>query len=428
MATEIVTVESPVIRAAGGIIQRVTPHGDEVLIVFRKRHQDWALPKGEVQDGESFQEAALREVAQETGCTCELGNYLGTISYADHGTPTVVMFWKMNVVRESVMPESQQLDQAVWIDLPSAIQKLSQSQEKALLSRIAGSPRPGPPAQQAVPGTTSEHQRKKGSIEDERVHARVLRESEAFRVELAFLERRSGQTDRSWAAAAHDQLENVAKCLDSNDIEGALFCLHAARRFAVYGLNKAELMTRARILREEAQKIISWRGDAIDALLAENDEELSADRLADAMKLRDEESTNQYYRNRLAGDYLRILLTICALAVLCTAPFLLLSGAPRMLGPVLLFGLLGAAFSASQLLMKGKTDSIIPNVFVMVTPVLFGAVAGLAGFGVHEYLSGLFNFARPHWGALLGMAFLFGMLCQRLLARMAVPKRRRKAQ
>jgi hypothetical protein len=63
----------------------------------------------------------------------------------------------------------------------------------------------------------------------------------------------------------------------------------------------------------------------------------------------------------------------------------------------------------------------------MVTPVLFGAVAGLAGFGIHEYLAGLFNFTRPHWGALLGMAFLFGMLCQRLLARMAVPNRRRKA-
>jgi 8-oxo-dGTP diphosphatase len=427
MATEIVTVETPVIRAAGGIIQRVTPHGDEVLIVFRKRHQDWALPKGEVQDGESFQEAALREVEQETGCTCELGNYLGTISYADHGTPTVVMFWKMNVVRESASSESPQIDQAVWIDLPSAIQKLSQTQEKALLSRISSSGRTATAAPQPVPVSSSDHQRKKGSIEDERVHARVLRESEAFRVELAFLERRSGQTDRSWAAAAHDQLENVAKCLDSNDIEGALFCLHAARRFAVYGLNKAELMTRAHILREEAQKIISWRGDAIDALLAGNDEELSADRLADAMKLRDEESTNQYYRNRLAGDYLRILLTICALAVLSAVPFFFASGALRMLGPVLLFGLLGAAFSASQLLMKGKTDSIIPNVFVMVTPVLFGAVAGLAGFGIHEYLSGLFNFARPHWGALLGMAFLFGMLCQRLLARMAVPKRRRKA-
>jgi 8-oxo-dGTP diphosphatase len=425
MATEIVTVESPVIRAAGGIIQRVTPHGDEVLILFRRRHQDWALPKGEVQDGESFQEAALREVEQDTGCTCVLGNYLGTISYADHGTPTLVMFWKMNVVRESAVSETQQMDQPVWIDLPSAIQKLSHPQEKALLSRLAGNARSAA-AHEPTPTPPSE-QRKKRSIEDERVHTRVLRESDAFRVELTFLERRSGQTDGSWSAAAREQLENVAKCLDSNDIEGALFCLHAARRFAVYGLNKAELMTRAGILREEARKITSWRGEAIDALLAGNGDELSADRLADAMKVRDEESTNQYYRNRLAGDYLRILLTICAVAVLCTVPFTLLTGALRMLGPVLLFGLLGAAFSASQLLMKGKTDSIIPNVFVMITPVLFGAVAGLAGFGIHEYLAGLFNFAHPHWGAALGMAFLFGMLCQRLLARMAVPKRRRRA-
>ena len=420
MATEIVTVESPVIRAAGGIIQRVTPRGEEVLIVYRNRHQDWALPRGEVQDGESFQEAALRQVEQETGCTCELGKYFGTISYADHGTPTVVMFWKMDVVRQNVTSEPHTGGEVLWIDLPSAIQKLSHSQEKALLSRLVVA-RPSP-----TPSPAAEHQRKKGSIEDERVHARLLREAEAFRVELAFLERRNGQVDRSWAAAADDQLDDVAKCLDSNDIEGGLFCLHAARRFAVYGLGKPELTARAHILREETQKIISWRGDAIDALLSGSDEQISADRLVDAMKLRDDESTNQYYRNRLVGDYLRILLTICALAVPCTLPLLLLSGALRMLGPVLLFGLFGSSFSAGQFLMRGKTDSIIPNVFVMLTPVLFGTVAGLAGFGVHEYLAGFFNFARPHWGALLSLAFLFGMLCQRLLARMAVPKRRKK--
>jgi hypothetical protein len=42
MATEMATVESPVIRAAGGIIQRVTSRGEEVLTGYRKRHQDWA--------------------------------------------------------------------------------------------------------------------------------------------------------------------------------------------------------------------------------------------------------------------------------------------------------------------------------------------------------------------------------------------------
>jgi 8-oxo-dGTP diphosphatase len=425
MATEIVTVESPVIRAAGGILQRVTPRGDEVLIVYRKRSQDWTLPNGEVKDGESFQEAALREVAQETGCSCQLGNYLGTISYSDHGTPKVIMFWKMTVLEENPVVENEETREVVWMPLPAAIQKLTQSQEKALLTRISNAVRP---VQQIQPASWSSEssQRKKGSIEDERVHARVLREAEAFRVELAFLDRRNSQGDNSWAAAAHDQLANVLRCLESNDIEGALFCLHAARRFAVYGLNKTELITRAHILRQEAQKIGSWRGDAMDSLLSVNDEDLSADRLADAMKLRDEESTNQYYRNRLAGDHLKILLTICALAVLGMLPLMLLTGPTRMVGPVLLFGLLGSSFSAAQSLMKGKSDSIIPNVFVMLTPVLFGAVAGLAGFALHEYLSGLFSFPRPHWGALLGLSFLFGMLCQRVLARLAVPKRRKK--
>src|SRR5713226_5981640 len=98
MATSILPADPPVIRAAGGILQRYTPQGDEVMIVYRKRHQDWTLPIGKVKDGESFQEAAMREVEEETGCSCRVGNYLGTISYSDNGVPKVVLFWKMSVV------------------------------------------------------------------------------------------------------------------------------------------------------------------------------------------------------------------------------------------------------------------------------------------------------------------------------------------
>src|SRR6185437_14138017 len=358
----------------------------------------------------------------ETGCSCQLGNYLGTISFSDHGTPKVIMFWKMTVLEENPVAESDEAGEVVWMPLAAAIQKLSQSQEKALLSRLGNAARPLQQIQPASWSSETASQRKKGSIEDERVHARVLREAEAFRVELAFLERRNGQGDKSWAAAAHDQLANVLRCLESNDIEGALFCLQAAQRFAVFGLNKTELITRAHILREEAQKIGSWRGNAMEGLLTANDEEISADRIADAMKLRDEEFSNQYYRNRLAGDHLRILLGICGLAAVGMLPFMLLSGGVRMVGPVLLFGLLGSSFSTSQGLMKGKSDSIIPNVFVMLTPLLFGAVFGLAGLGIHEYLAGMFNYPRTHWGAMLALAFLFGMLGQRVLARLAVPK------
>jgi 8-oxo-dGTP diphosphatase len=475
MATELAPVDPPVLRVAGGIIQRATQRGDEIMIVYRKREQDWILPKGEVRDNESFQDAALRQVEAETGCTCRLGNYLGTISYADNGTPKVVMFWKMTVIREkSSLADADVIGEAVWLPVPAAIQRLSHAQEKSLLSRLGPSlakaaaasasaqvavpeqpqeqvqekpqekpqestsammaPAPQPVSQLAPPpaaisvqpAPVSVQPRKRTSIEDERVRDRLLRESEAFRVELAFLERRGGSNANSWAAAAHEQIDNVLRCLESNDIEGGLFGLHAAQRFAVHGLNKGELITRAYILREEALKISSWRGRAIDSLLAVSDEQLTADRLVDAMKLRDEEATNRHYRTRLTGDHLRILLVICSAAVIAFLPFTLLSGQIRLLGPVLLFGLLGSCFGAAQALMRGKSDSMIPNMFVMLTPVIFGGVAGLAAFGIHEYLSGLYGFTYTHWGALLGMAFLFGLLGQRILARITGGTRRTK--
>ena len=447
MATSIAPAENPVIKAAGGIIQRSSERGEEVLVVFRKQERDWTLPKGEVKDGESFQEAALREVEQETGCECQLGSYLGTISYSDNGVPKVVMFWKMSVLQEKSMPDRKEIGEAAWMQVPAAIQKLSHSQEKALLSHLGTAPRlaqPGPELQQQVPQQQASmpqsqqphldsvpqppRPRRKASLEDQRVLARLLREAQAFRVELAFLERRSGLNDKSWAAAAHDQIDNVMRCLDSNDIEGGLVCLNAAQRFAVYGLNKSELATRAAILREEALKISSWQGHAMETLLSVPDEQITVDRLTDAMKLRDEFSTNQYYRTRLAGDHLRILLIICALAVVAQLPFLLLQGPVRMVAPVLLFGLLGSSFSAAHSLMTGKNDTMVPNVVIMLTPVLFGAVAGLAGFAVHEYLVARFSHGPTYMSALFALSFLFGMAGQRLLARFAITKRRKRAK
>lgn len=436
MATQIAPAEPsnpPVIRAAGGIIQRTTASGDEVMIVYRKRHQDWTLPKGKVRDGESFQETALREVAEETGCSCALGNYLGTISYADDGVPKVVMFWKMSVIEESGVADSEEIGEAAWMPIASALQRLTHAQEKSLLSRTAGTskataapaePRPAPamtPLSMPNPIST-------GSVSsDDRAHARLLREAEAFRVELGFLERRPGADGSSfWAAAAHGQLENVARCLESKDIEGGLFCLHAAQRYAIYGLNKSELITRAYILREEALKISSWRGEAMESLLSVQDEELSAERVVDAMALRDEERTNQYYKMRVVGDHLRTLLILSSIAVIALLPFVLLKGPTRMVALSLLFGLLGACFAAVHWLMRGKTDSRLPDSLVMLTPVILGGVAGMAGHSIYEYLVWALNINTPHLGGDLGLAFLSGMLCQRMLSRLAGTKQRKK--
>ncbi|MGH9571209.1 MAG: hypothetical protein ACRD4F_16300, partial [Candidatus Angelobacter sp.] len=107
-------------------------------------------------------------------------------------------------------------------------------------------------------------------------------------------------------------------------------------------------------------------------------------------------------------------------------PFMLLAGPARTLSPVLLFGLLGSCFSAAHLLMRGKDESRIPDLFVMLAPVLFGGVAGLAGYAIYEYMAWFLNIPDPHVGGVLGLAFLFGMLGQRVLARLATSKRRSK--
>ncbi|HEX3155629.1 MAG TPA: NUDIX domain-containing protein [Candidatus Angelobacter sp.] len=442
MATSIAPiapVDPPVIKAAGGILQRSTPRGDEVMVVYRKRHQDWTLPRGKVKDGESFQEAAMREVQDETGCSCRIGNYLGTISYSDSGVPKVVLFWKMTLVEDRGSRNNDEIGEALWLQVPAAIERLSHAQEKALLSRVGSLPKqselpaeprvtPNPLAANHVVATPSA-QLQNLSVETHREHSRLLRECEAFRVELGFLERRSLRPDNFWAIAAHEQLNNVLRCLESDDIEGGWHGLHAAQRYAVFGMNQIELANRAHILQEESLKINSWRAEAMEQLLSGPDDHLSAENVADAIALRNEDVSHQHFKAAIIGDRLRVLLMICGLGAIAAAPFIFLPGRIPMVAAVLFFGLLGSAVCSAQSLIAGRNETTASNLFITLTPVLFGALAGLGGFAIYEYMPSLtFHSGERHISAVMALAFLFGCLGQRLLAHVAGGRKRKPAR
>ena len=72
------------VAAAGGVVVREAGEGQEVALVHRPRYDDWSLPKGKLEQGESFEDAALREIEEETGLSCRLGPELEPATYTDN--------------------------------------------------------------------------------------------------------------------------------------------------------------------------------------------------------------------------------------------------------------------------------------------------------------------------------------------------------
>jgi 8-oxo-dGTP diphosphatase len=71
----------------------------QVVLVHRPAYDDWAFPKGKLEPGETDEQAAVREVREETGLSCLLGPELPSTTYADdQGRPKLVRYWSMTVV------------------------------------------------------------------------------------------------------------------------------------------------------------------------------------------------------------------------------------------------------------------------------------------------------------------------------------------
>jgi 8-oxo-dGTP diphosphatase len=103
-----------------------------------KRYDDWVLPKGKLQEGESFAQAAQREVQEETGCLVTIGEYAGAVGYTSKGSPKVVLFWRMSVLEQRAFEDREEVDRLAWLPMEAAIKRLTHDAEKDFLARISG--------------------------------------------------------------------------------------------------------------------------------------------------------------------------------------------------------------------------------------------------------------------------------------------------
>ena len=132
-----VTSDRP--KTSGALPWRIGREGAlEVMLVHRRSHQDWSIPKGKAEPGETDQECALREVSEETGLVCRPGSELPQVTYLDRRRRLkTVRYWAAEA-QGGVFSANDEVDEARWFSLPAALRTLSEPRERPVILALGG--------------------------------------------------------------------------------------------------------------------------------------------------------------------------------------------------------------------------------------------------------------------------------------------------
>lgn len=133
------------IVASGGIvIDTRRANAPLVLLVHRPKYDDWSFPKGKVDPDETIEEAAAREVREETGLACSIIRKLRAIHYGyrnhkGESVAKVVYYFLMEAAGGSIAVNNYEIDRAEWFEIDEAMRTLSYEHDKELLDSLAAS-------------------------------------------------------------------------------------------------------------------------------------------------------------------------------------------------------------------------------------------------------------------------------------------------
>ena len=126
----------PDIRAAGGVLLAADSDGRmKVAVIHRPKYTDWSLPKGKLEKDEGWQEAALREVEEETGYRAEPILELPHVSYLDRkGRRKLVRYWLMEPLEGKFEPHGE-VDELRWATPEETDELLTYPHDKELVHK-----------------------------------------------------------------------------------------------------------------------------------------------------------------------------------------------------------------------------------------------------------------------------------------------------
>lgn len=131
----------PEVFAAGGVVTRSVDGAPEILVVHRPKYDDWSLPKGKLDEGEDFADAAIREIEEETAVSCRLGRELSSVRYLDpKGRPKLVRYWHMIPLdgHPDDRDADREIDDVRWVPVDDARTLLSYPHDVELLDQALG--------------------------------------------------------------------------------------------------------------------------------------------------------------------------------------------------------------------------------------------------------------------------------------------------
>jgi|688.fasta_scaffold17789_10 8-oxo-dGTP diphosphatase len=124
-----------IVQAAGAVLWRYSKGKEiEIAIIHRPRYDDWSLPKGKLESGESHIGCAFREVLEETGVTPIFGPEIGEAIYRVGNEKKVVKYWSAKASDVPYgEPDKNEVDEILWLEPIEAKKKLTLDDDRSIV-------------------------------------------------------------------------------------------------------------------------------------------------------------------------------------------------------------------------------------------------------------------------------------------------------
>ncbi|MFT3950487.1 MAG: NUDIX domain-containing protein [Oscillospiraceae bacterium] len=124
-------------KSCGGIVYRKYHGNTEILLIKHINSGHWSFPKGHVEDNETEEQTAHREIMEETGIDAMIDtSFRETVSYSPRkDTKKVVVYFIAKAKNTDYFPKEDEIAEIRWVEIGRATSVLSYENDKNLVNK-----------------------------------------------------------------------------------------------------------------------------------------------------------------------------------------------------------------------------------------------------------------------------------------------------